>query len=215
MHKFQQMESVKALKWRYATKKFDSEKLLSAEKIEILKRAFNLTATSYGLQPLKLLVIQNKELQQKLMAASYNQKQVGTASHVLVIGIEKEIGEPFIEKYFKYVKDIRNTPDHILHPFRDSLIGDFKKKPLEEIRTWATHQAYLVLGTLLTVCAVEEIDSCPMEGFEPEKYDEILGLDKHNLQSVLALPVGYRAEDDFFADLKKVRRPLEETIIEF
>lgn len=208
------MESVKALRWRYATKKFDSEKLLTAEKIEVLKRAFNLTATSYGLQPLKLLVVQNKELQQKLMEASYNQKQVGTASHVLVIGIEKEIGKSFIEKYFKYVKDIRNTPDDILNPFRDYLIGDFQKKPIEEIRTWATHQAYLVLGTLLTVCAVEEIDSCPMEGFEPEKYDEILGLDKFNLQSVLALPVGYRAEDDFFADLKKVRRPLEETVIE-
>lgn len=214
MRKLLLMESVKALRWRYATKKFNSEKLLTAEKIEVLKRAFNLTATSYGLQPLKLLVVQNKELQQKLMEASYNQKQVGTASHVLVIGIEKEIDKPFIEKYFKYVKDIRNTPDDILHPFRDSLIGDFQKKPIEEIRTWATHQAYLVLGTLLTVCAVEEIDSCPMEGFEPEKYDQILGLDKFNLQSVLALPVGYRAEDDFFADLKKVRRPLEETVIE-
>ena len=90
------MESVKALKWRYATKKFDSEKLLSSEKVEVLKRAFNLTATSYGLQPLKLVVIQNKDLQGRLMEASYNQKQVGTASHVLVICIEKEIGKPFI-----------------------------------------------------------------------------------------------------------------------
>ena len=208
------MESVKALKWRYATKKFDSEKLLSAGKVEVLKKAFNLTATSYGLQPLKLLVIQNKDLQGRLMEASYNQKQVGTASHVLVICIEKEIGKPFIENYFRYVKDIRNTPDEILHPFRESLIGDFETKPLDEVRIWATHQAYLVLGTLLTVCAVEEIDSCPMEGFVPEKYDEILELEKHNLQSVLALPVGYRAKDDFFAELKKVRRPLDETIIE-
>lgn len=209
------MESVKALKWRYATKKFDSEKLLPAEKVDILKKAFNLTATSYGLQPLKLLVIQNKELQNNLMGASYGQKQIGTASHVLVICIEKEIGKSFIENYFKYVKDIRNTPDDILHPFRESLIGDFEKKPLDEIRIWATHQAYLVLGTLLTVCAVEEIDSCPMEGFEPEKYDAILKLEKYNLRSVLVLPVGYRSQDDFFAELKKVRRPLEETIIEF
>lgn len=208
------MKSVDALKWRYATKKFDSEKLLPAGKIEILKKAFNLTATSYGLQPLKLLVVQNKELQQKLMDASYGQKQVGTASHVLVICIEKEIGKPFIEKYFEYVKTIRNTPDHILHSFRDSLIGSFEKKPLEEIKIWATHQAYLVLGTLLTVCAAEEIDSCPMEGFVPEKYDEILELQKYNLQSALVLPVGYRANDDFFAELKKVRRPLEETVIE-
>jgi nitroreductase / dihydropteridine reductase len=209
------MESVKALKWRYATKKFNSEKLLNEEKVRLLKKAFNLTATSYGLQPIKLVVVQNKELQQELMRASYNQKQVGSASHLLVICIEKVVGKAFIENYFQYVKDIRNTPDDILHPFRDSLIGDFEKKPVDEVKIWATHQAYLVLGTLLTVCAFEEIDSCPMEGFENSKYDEILELDKHNLQSVLALPVGYRAKDDFFADLKKVRRPLEETIIEY
>lgn len=209
------MESVKGLQWRYATKKFNPNKILPAVKLDVLKRAFNLTATSYGLQPLKLVVIENKELQAKLKEASYNQGQVDTASHVLVICIEKEIGKEFIEKYFKYVQDIRKTPDDILHPFRDSLIGDFEQKPVDDIKIWATHQAYLVLGTLLTVCAVEEIDSCPMEGFEADKYDEILNLDAHNLQSVLALPVGYRAKDDFFAELKKVRRPLEETIIEF
>lgn len=209
------MESVRALQWRYATKKFDPTKILPQGKVEVLKRAFNLTATSYGLQPLKLVVIENKELQAKLRKASFNQKQIDTASHLLVICIEKEIGKEFIEKYFKYVQDIRQTPDDILHPFRESLIGDFEQKPLDEIRIWATHQAYLVLGTLLTVCAVEEIDSCPMEGFEAEKYDEILNLDEHNLQSVLALPVGYRAQDDFFAELKKVRRPLEETVIEY
>lgn len=209
------MESVKALKWRYATKKFDPEKLLPREKVKVIKKAFNLTATSYGLQPLKLVVVQNKELQKDLMKASYNQKQVGTASHLLVICIEKEVGKAYIEKYFQYVKDIRNTPDDVLHPFRESLIGNFEKKPIDEVRIWATHQAYLVMGTLLTVCAVEEIDSCPMEGFEADKYDQILELEKHNLQSVLALPIGYRSNEDFFADLKKVRRPLEETIIEY
>ncbi len=209
------MESVRALKWRYATKKFDSEKLLPEDKIKVLKKAFNLTATSYGLQPLKMVVVHNKPLQQELMKASYNQNQVGTASHLLVICIEKKVGKAFIEKYFQYVKTIRQTPDEILQPFRESLIGDFEKRPADEVRIWATHQAYLVLGTLLTVCAVEEIDSCPMEGFEAEKYDEILELDTHNLKSVLVLPVGYRSKDDFFADLKKVRRPLEETIIEY
>ncbi|MDX1601563.1 MAG: NAD(P)H-dependent oxidoreductase [Salinimicrobium sediminis] len=209
------MESINALKWRYAAKKFDPEKILSSEKIEILKRAFNLTATSYGLQPLKLLVVRNKPLQQRLMAASYNQKQVGTASHVLVICIEKNVGKEFIENYFKTVRDTRQTPDEVLHPFRESLIGDFEQKPVDEVKVWATHQAYLVLGTLLTVCAVEEIDSCPMEGFNPEEYGKILDLGNHNLEAVLALPVGYRASDDFFAELKKVRRPLDETIIEY
>lgn len=208
------MESVLALQWRYAAKKFNSEKLLPEEKIDILKKAFNLTATSYGLQPLKLMIIQNKDLQQDLMAASYNQKQVGTASHVLVICIEKSVGKKFIEEHFKTVQDIRKTPDEILHPFRESLIGDFEQKPVDEIKIWATHQAYLVLGTLLTVCAVEEIDSCPMEGFEPDKYAEILELEKYNLDAVLVLPVGYRATDDFFAELKKVRRPIDDMVIE-
>lgn len=203
------------MKWRYATKQFDPDRLLPQEKVEILKKAFNLTATSYGLQPLKLAVIQNKELQNELMEVSYNQKQVGTASHVLVICIEKNVGKAFIENYFQYVKDIRNTPDDILDPFKNSLIGDFQKKQVDEVRVWATHQAYLVLGTLLTICAVEGIDSCPMEGFEPEKYDEILELGTHNLKSVLVLPVGYRSTNDFFAELKKVRRPIEDTILEY
>ena len=209
------MESINALNWRYAAKKFDPDKVLPSEKIWTLKRAFNLTATSYGLQPLKLVVVQNKPLQQKLMAASYNQKQVGTASHVLVICIEKTVGKEFIENYFKTVKETRQTPEEVLHPFRESLIGDFEQKPVDEVKVWATHQAYLVLGTLLTVCAVEEIDSCPMEGFKPEEYGKILDLEDHNLEAVLALPVGYRAADDFFAELKKVRRPLDETIIEY
>ncbi|MHA6280265.1 NAD(P)H-dependent oxidoreductase [Salinimicrobium sp. CAU 1759] len=208
------MKSVHALKWRYAAKKFDPEKLLPSKKLEVLKRAFNLTATSYGLQPLKLIVVQNKEVQHSLMKASYDQKQIGTASHLLVICIETAIDKEFIKKYFRNVQEVRNTPDEILHPFRDSLIGDFEQKPVDEIKVWATHQAYLVLGTLLTVCAVEEIDSCPMEGFEPQKYNEILDLQKYGLEAVLALPVGYRAEDDFFASLKKVRRPVEETVIE-
>ncbi len=208
------MKSINALKWRYAAKKFDPDKLLSSEKLDILKRAFNLTATSYGLQPLKLIVVQNKEVQHSLMQASYNQKQISTASHVLVICIETTVDKDFIKKYFKTVQDVRNTPDEILHPFRDSLIGDFEQKPIDEIKVWATHQAYLVLGTLLTVCAVEEIDSCPMEGFEPRKYNEILELEKFGLEAVLALPVGYRADDDLFASLKKVRRPVEETVIE-
>lgn len=209
------MESVHALQWRYAAKKFDKEKILPQEKVEILKKAFNLTATSYGLQPLKLMVVKNKDLQQDLMLASYNQKQVGTASHVLVICIERSVDKKFIEDHFKTVQDIRKTPEEILHPFRESLIGDFEQKPVDEVKIWATHQAYLVLGTLLTVCAVEEIDSCPMEGFDPKKYSEILKLEKYNLDAVLVLPVGYRATDDFFSELKKVRRPIEDMVIEF
>lgn len=208
------MKNIDALKWRYATKKFDGSKVLPQEKLEVLKDAFNLTATSYGLQPIKMVVIHDKELQERLVKHSFNQQQVATASHVLVICIEKQVDKTFIKEYFNRVHSIRATPQDVLGPFRDFLIGDFEKKHVDEISQWATNQAYLALGTLLTVCATEGIDSCPMEGFEPSSYDRLLGLEEMNLESVLVLPVGYRAADDMFSEFKKVRRPLEDVIIE-
>ena len=208
------MNNIEALKWRYATKKFDENRILSEDKIDILKHAFNLTATSYGLQPIKMVIVHNKELQSKLVQFSMNQKQVGSASHVLVLCIEREIGKDFIENYFNYVQKIRATPNEVLSPFKNFLIDDFKNKHIDEITSWAKNQAFLAMGTLLTVAATEAIDACPMEGFEPEKYDEILGLDKLNLKSVLVLPVGFRAKDDMFSEFKKVRRPISDVIIE-
>ncbi|MGB8705623.1 MAG: NAD(P)H-dependent oxidoreductase [Gillisia sp.] len=208
------MENIEALQWRYATKKFDENKILPKEKIDILKSAFNLTATSYGLQPIKLVLVQNKDLQHKLMEFSWGQKQISTASHVLIFCIEKNIDKKFIETYFEREKEIRSTPDEIIAPYKEFLLKDFGRKPEEEIKIWALNQAYLALGTLLTVCATEKIDSCPMEGFSPEKYNELLNLKERNLESVLVLPVGYRAADDMFSSLKKVRKPLSEVIVE-
>ena len=208
------MSSLNSLQWRYATKKFDTSKQLSPEQIDILKQCFNLTATSYGLQPLQLVVIKHKELQEKLLPHSFQQQQIVTASHLLVICIEKNIDAEFINRYFELTKNIRNTPEEILKPFREFLLKDFGAKPQQELEQWAINQAYLALGNLLTVCAEEKIDACPMEGFDAEKYDEILKLKEKNLKSVLILPVGYRAEDDIFADFEKVRRPLKQTVIE-
>lgn len=207
-------EIIEKLQWRYACKKFDSSKKLTKEKLGVLKESFNLTATSFGLQPLKMVVIDDIEIKKQLVALSMNQKQVLEASHVLVICIEKEIKEHYIKAHFDRVEAIRETPKEILDPFEEKLIHTFTEKSSEEISQWMTKQAYLALGNLLTVCALEEIDSCPMEGFEPEKYDALLGLKEKGLQSVLVLPVGYRAEDDFFASLKKVRRGVKDVIIE-
>ncbi|MBT8300792.1 MAG: NAD(P)H-dependent oxidoreductase [Maribacter sp.] len=207
-------KSVEHLKWRYAVKKFDSKRILAKEKVEGLKQAFNLTATSYGLQPIKLLVLQNKKIQKQLVPCSYGQSQVENASHVLVICIENKIDKAFITQYFNRVKHIRGTSDVVLKPFKESLIADFSKKEANEVRAWATNQAYLALGNLLSFCALEGIDSCPMEGFIPEEYDKILGLSEKGLTSVLALPVGYRAEDDMFSKMEKVRKSIEDSIIE-
>ena len=208
------MNSIENLKWRYAVKKFDENKSLSETQINILKEAFNLTATSYGLQPIKMVVIKNKEVQQQLVVHSWNQPQVLQASHVLVLCIPKEYTTKDIDSYFSLVKNIRNTPDKILNPFKEMLSSSIASKKQEELTIWNKNQAYIALGNLMTVAANEKIDSCPMEGFIPEKYDEILGLDKHNLTSVLVLPVGFRAEDDYMKDLKKVRKNIENVIIE-
>lgn len=207
------MDVIKSLNWRYAVKKFNPDQKLSAAKLEVLTEAFNLTATSYGLQPLRLVVVSDKNMQQQLVGASMNQTQVRDASHVLVICVEKEVRAPYVESYFDRVREVRDTPETILKPFRETLKKQFDTQKAEKTRQWAVNQAYLALGNLLTVCALEEIDACPMEGFVPEKYDELLKLDQLGITSTLVLPVGYRAADDMFADFEKVRRSTEDTII--
>lgn len=206
---------IDALEWRYATKKFDDQKKIDSAKIELIKKAFNLTATSYGLQPLKLVIVKDEELKQQLFEQSYNQMQLKTASHVLVICIENTIDANFIEENFELQKQIRQAKDEVVKPFRDFLIKDFTNRNEQQIKAWGINQAYLAMGNLLTICAAEKIDSCPMEGFKAEAYDDILNLHDKGISSALVLPIGYRAEDDKFAGFKKVRRPLEETIIEF
>ena len=208
------MSIIEKLNWRYATKKFDSTKQLSDYQIEMLKEAFNLTALSYGLQTLKMVVISDKEKREKLVPIAYGQRQVLDASHLLVLCIQNEIGSNDVDNYFSNVQIVRNTPTDILKPFKEQLAATIEKMPETKKLDWATNQAYIALGNLMTVCAVEEIDSCPMEGFIPEKLDELLNLEQHGLKSVLLLPVGFRAEDDMFSSLKKVRKPISETIIE-
>jgi len=209
------MSIIDQLKWRYATKKFDSNKQLSEAQINTLKEAFNLTALSYGLQTLKLIVIKDQAIKRDMVSVAYGQQQVKDASHVLVLCIQNEIGDEDVDTHFTNVKHLRNTPNDILEPFRAQLKSTIQAMPESDKVHWAKCQAYIALGNLMTVCAAERIDSCPMEGFIPEKLDHLLGLDELGLNSVLLLPVGFRAEDDMFSQLKKVRKPLEETIIEF
>lgn len=208
------MDSIKSLQWRYATKKFDDSKKVSDKDMDVIKKSFNLTPTSYGLQPVKLIVIQNETLQKKLFEHTYKQDQIITASHVLVFCTELHINADFIDENFKLVKKVRNTPDEILEPYRNFLIKFFGDKTEAQKQEWAINQVYLTLGNVLNVCASEGIDACPMEGFDAKNYDKTLNLTEKGLKSCLILPIGYRAEDDMFADFKKVRRPLDETIID-
>jgi nitroreductase/dihydropteridine reductase len=204
---------IDALEWRYAVKKFNEEALLSEQQLEAVKKAFNLSASSYGLQPYKLVMLQNKALQERLLPHSYNQKQVVQASAVLVFCIRKDIDSSYIDGYFGLIASARGQTPESLDGYKNFMKSTLVGKTPAEMSTWATNQVYLNMGTLLTACAAMEIDSCPMEGFSPAGYNEVLELDKMGLEAVLVMPIGIRASDDSVAILKKVRKPLEEAVI--
>lgn len=208
------MNTIEKLKWRYATKKFDVSKKLNNIQINTLKEAFNLTATSYGLQTMKLIVVENAQIRNQLLPAAYNQKQVVDASHLLVICIQNEVSGNDVDAYYQQLHDERQTPNDVLEPYKNQVKKLIHNMTSDQRTEWTIRQAYIALGNLMTVCAFEDIDSCPMEGFIPEEVDRILNLKTFNLKSVLLLPVGFRADNDMFASLKKVRKPLNEVILE-
>ena len=208
------MDIIDSLEWRYACKKFDEKSKLTEDQLNRLKKAFNLTATSFGLQPVKMLIITDNETKGKIFKYSYFQKQITTCSHLLILCIDTGFDENSIDDYFDLEKDIRGTSEEIVGKFRNQLKTIYKNKDRQQIDTSAIYQAYISIGTLMTVCAEQRIDSCPMEGFNPVKFDDVLELQKKNLRSVLLLPVGYRADDDIMSSMKKVRKPLDEVIIE-
>lgn len=205
---------IEKLSWRYATKKFDAALKLSEEKVTLLKQSFNLTATSYGLQPLKMVMISNAAVKKGLVPFTMQQSQVADASHVLVLCTESKLTKKYIKDYFSNVEKTRNTPRAILTPFENFLIESFSGKSAAEIKTWMEKQAYIAMGNLLTVCAIEDIDACPIEGFDPVAYDSYLELETKGLNSVLVLAVGYRDHKDLHASLKKVRRGVKDVVVE-
>ena len=208
------MNIIESLEWRYACKKFDPSKKLTDDQIETLKNAFNLTPTSFGLQPVKMIIIKDQELKDEIFPHAYFQEQVKTCSHLLVICIDTVVDENTVDKYFDYEKKVRGTSEEVVGTFRKQLKEMYGSMSPEAIEKSSVFQTYIILGNLMTVCAVEKIDNCPMEGFVPDKVDELLNLKEKNLKSVLMLPVGFRAEDDIMNSMKKVRKPLEDIIIE-
>ncbi|MDU8886302.1 NAD(P)H-dependent oxidoreductase [Yeosuana sp. MJ-SS3] len=208
------MNVIEHLKWRYATKKFDANKHLSPQKVQIIKEAFNLTATSFGLQTISMLVVADKDIRKNLIEHSYGQRQVLEASHLLVLCIQDNITDTDVDDLFDNIQDKRHTSNTILDPYRDDLKRMMQQMSVQERQEWSTKQAYIALGNLMTVCAIEQIDACPMEGFFATKYDDIFQLKDKGLKSVLVMPIGYRAEDDMFADFKKVRKTIAESTIE-
>ncbi len=209
------MKILESLKWRYATKKFDPTKKLTEDLISGILEVLNLTPTSYGLQPLKFLHVKNHEVRKKLVEHSWNQKQVQDASDLIIICIQDQITEKDVDSYIERIANIRNEDINAprFESFKTMLMKIVSWSD-SDYQEWARKQAYIALGNLMTSCAVERIDACPMEGFDPKKYDETLNLREKGLHSVLVCPVGYRSENDPNSELAKVRKKHDEIVIE-
>ena len=207
------MELLDSLRWRYATKQFDPERKLSEEQVTQLLEAANLTATSYGLQPFKFLVLQDQAKQDQLVASSYGQTQVAQASHVIVIATRTDVDADYVSDYVKLMESKRGIPEGTLDQYKLVMTGAITSMDEQAIEAWATKQAYLALSTLLVACAAAKIDACPMEGFVASEYDELLGLAAMNLHAAVVLPIGYRAAGDKYQSYKKVRRELDDIVV--
>lgn len=203
---------VESLKWRYACKAFNPAKKISEKDLGIVLEALRLTPSSYGLQPWKFILVENKEVREQLVPASWNQKQVLDASHLVVFAAPKKIDEAFIDNYIENIAATRDQDVSELAGMRKMMMNIAFWEPKAQYQ-WAKNQSYIALGNLMTVCADMRIDSCPMEGFKPAEYDKILGLEKMGLTSLVVCPIGYRDESDKYIKLAKVRHPIEDLVI--
>ena len=201
------------MRWRYATKKFDPGKTVDEATLTQILEATNLSATSYGLQPFGFVVIQNQQLQEQLVASSYGQRQVADASHVIVIAARTDVDADYIGQCIELVESERGLKPGTMDDYRSTLTKVIDGMSAETMRQWTANQAYIALGTILAACAVMKIDACPMEGFVPSEYNEILKLGDYGLDAVIVVPIGFRAEDDVNQNNKKVRRPLAEMVV--
>lgn len=197
---------IEALEWRYATKKFESGKKISAEQLNTLKKAVQLAASSYGLQPYEVLIVTSQDLREKLQPAAWGQSQVVDASHLFIFCNKTSVKDSYIDDYISQVSTERDLPEGSLKDYGNFMKSKVNALSKEEQQNWTAKQTYIALGNLLSAAAHLELDACPMEGFEPEKFNEILNLHEKGLNAVVIATVGYRSEEDATQHYKKVRR---------
>jgi len=207
------MDFLKNLEWRYATKQFDPTKHLTTEQLDHILRAVNLAPSSYGLQPFRVIVVDNKELRNKLKQAAWGQPQVTDASHLIVFAAHNNLTEADVDEFLHRIAQVTGVSQQSLKEYGNGIKGKVNNFSKEERFIWASKQCYIALGFLLAACANMHIDACPMEGFEPAKFDDILGLKEKNLRSVVMATVGYRSTEDQYQHQPKVRKVSEELMI--
>lgn len=195
-----------ALHWRYATKLFDPARRIPADQWTALEQALVLTPSSYGLQPWKFIVVTDPAVKAKLRPVSWNQSQIEDCSHLVVFLAKEDITEGDLDRFIARSAEVRGVPPESLAGYRGYMLGDLVKGPRHAvIAEWAARQVYIALGQFMACAALLGIDTCPMEGLEPAKYDEILGLKGTGYHTLAACPAGYRSSEDKYARLPKVR----------
>ncbi len=203
------MNIIEQLNWRYATKVFDKTKKISNEDFAELLESFRLTASSLGFQHYELLVIENPEIRQALLPFTWNQKQTTDASHYLVFCCKNRLTENDIDNHVKYISLVRNQPIEKVLPYGERIRNFLKGMTEKDVFEWLSNQVFIALGNLMTVCAIKNIDTCAIGGFEPEKYINVLVLKELELTPVVCLAVGYRSAEDTYQHVNKVRKPME------
>ncbi|MDJ0795980.1 MAG: NAD(P)H-dependent oxidoreductase [Calothrix sp. MO_167.B12] len=201
------------LHWRYATKKFDPSKKIPEETWKVLEQSLVLAPSSFGLQPWKFIVVRNPQIRNQLLEHSWGQTQVVDASHLVVLAIKKDLNTSDVDRHLQRMSEVQGVPVENLQKFADVVKGFLKQIPDPlDINHWSTRQTYIALGQYMTCAAMLGIDTCPMEGFIPAKYDEILGLPAQGYKAVVVCPAGYRAADDKQATRPKVRYATEDVV---
>lgn len=201
------------LNWRYATKKFDATKKISETDLNTLKEAVRLTASSYGLQPFKVVIVENPEIREQLKAAAYGQTQITDASQIFVFANDLNAGPESVAAYIKNISETRGVPTEALSGFEDMMNGVISNLSQDAKNIWTAKQTYIALGTLLSAAAELKIDATPMEGFNAAAFNKILGFDKLGLNASVIATVGYRHDEDDTQHYKKVRKSQEELFI--
>jgi nitroreductase len=204
---------IDALNWRYATKQFDPQRRIDAPSWAALLESLRLAPSSFGIQPWRFIVVENPELRARLMAVSWNQRQVVDASHLVVFTYRQGLDAAHINAYMQSTAAIRGTTVEAMEPFRKVIMQSVDgARAAGYLDTWQSRQVYIALGQFMAAAAVLGIDTCPLEGLEPARYDEILQLAGSGYTTLCACAVGFRAADDKYAATPKVRFPAEAVI---
>lgn len=199
--------------WRYATKKFDASKIINTEDLNTLKEAIRLSSSSYGLQPYKVIIVENPELRAKIQPAAWGQSQIVEASHLIIFANETKIEEQSIDSFVENISATRNIPLDSLSGYSDFMKSKIVTLDNDSKNIWTSKQTYLAMGNLLNAAAELKIDVTPMEGFVPELVNEILELEKLGLNASLIATLGYRHDEDATQYYKKVRKSNEDLFI--